>query len=880
MRPRSGLPRLAMWWLERRLPEAEREFFVGDLVESVAAASDRPALRRARRRVWREAFLCTFRRNCDLESTSFRRGVISDISLDLRIAVRRLRRTPGFTLATSLTLALGIGAACAIVAVARPALWGALPFTHADQIVIIREGSAGRTPSHIGFTTINDLARRVPGLGAVAAGTDAYAILNAPEGSVRLSGMRVTASWFEVMGVSLPFGRGFLPQEDRPGAARVVILTHQAWRTRFAARQDIVGSSVQLNDVAVQVAGVLPASYENVLLPGIEFLLPLRYTDTLPQACRDCRHLIAVGRVRPGTSVQEVSRQVESAFGEMRRLFPDQYERNSIVVTPLRAWMLEGVRGPLVALLGAALLLLLIALANAANLFVARGVQRSGEVALRLSLGASRWRVTRGMLLEAALVSLLGAFFGLALASSAVGTLVAIAPPSMPRIDQVRLEGTTAALALILALVMGLVTGLLPAALTHTRDLRGRISASARSVSPGGRDAVRRGLVVLEMAMALLLLGGAGILVRSVERLLAVDVGFATNERLTMALGVGGPRYTSDTTVFEVWRRLHETVRALPGVTAASLATQLPLTSDRDAYGLSWFPPNERTGAGGDAYRFAVTSDYARTMQLQVRRGRFLEATDRLGTAPVVVISEHVAQREVGDGDPIGLRLRIGGADTPLRTVVGVVNDVQHPTLDATEYGGIYLPLDQNHFADRHLRLIVHSTESHGSLTLRLRAAIAALDPGISVAEVASVVEIVSLTARQRLFARRLFEVFSVSALILAAVGIFALFAGMVGERRQEIAVRSALGASRAQILRHFLLQGLVLAASGVGIGVLGVLALGNALRPLVFGVSPRDPATLLAVSLGLAGIALLATWWPAFRASRVDAADALRGNQ
>jgi putative ABC transport system permease protein len=431
-----------------------------------------------------------------------------------------------------------------------------------------------------------------------------------------------------------------------------------------------------------------------------------------------------------------------------------------------------------------------------------------------------------------------------------------------------------------MAVAAGLVSGLIPAAAVRTRGLRAHLAGASRAVVRGGHDGLRRSLVVLEMAMALLLLGGAGILMQSVQRLLAVDVGFEATDRVTMALGIGGPRYEDDATVWQAWRSVHEAVLSVPGVTGASLTSQLPLSSDFDAYGLHWeSPPTRGPIDDSDAFRFAVTADYAQTMGVRVRRGRFLEPTDRAGSTPVLVISEGLARRTFGDQEVLGARVRIGGGDTPYRTVVGVVNDVQHPTLDAAQGGAVYLPLDQNAFADGQVRLVVRTTQSAPLVESAVRAVLRRIEPGISVAEVSPLEQVVGQSARQRRFARLLFQVFAGAAILLSAIGIFGVMSGMVSERTREIGVRTALGATPARILREFVRTGLALAAMGVAIGTVASLLLASALHSLVFGISPRDPATLAVVSLGVAVVALLATWWPARRATRLDASVALRSD-
>lgn len=871
-------PRLALWLLERRVPLHEREFLVGDLVEAFHDAPDTPHGRRAaRRRFWREALSASLRREHDHRAIPFSRGLVTDLGFDITLAVRRLRRTPGFTLATSLTLALGVGAAIAITAVARPVLWGALPFPDAERIVTLRERFGDGSLGRMGYETIADIGRRSSALAQVAAVRHWAPTLSEPSGAAQLTGLAVSATILDVLGVRVAMGRDFAPEDDRPDAAGVVIVSHQMWQQRFGGDTALLGRSITLGDVPAQVIGILPATYESVLLPRAELLRPLRYAPGVGSACRDCRHLQAIARLRDGAPTASAANDVSAIFEQLRGEYPQVYGSNGVAVTVLRDELTEATRVPLLALLGAAGLLLLIALANATNLFVARGIQRGGESTIRAALGASRWRLARGMLIEALLVSALGALFGLALAHAALGSLVALAPPSLPRIDQVRLDAGTTLLTIALAVLLGMVSGLLPALFTRTAGLRDRLATASRTVARGGHDALRRSLVVAELSLALLLLGGAGILVQSVRRLMAVEAGFATSDRLSVALSVTGARYENDESVWRAWRAVHEAVQGIPGVTAASLTSQLPLSSDFDGWGVRWDDERTAQDSEGDAFRFAVTADYATTMQLPLVSGRFFSEADGAASDRVVVINAQMAQRIFGDRNPLGARVQIGPTTGPWRTVVGVVGDVRHPALDADVSGQLYMPMEQNAFADAYVRLVVQSSLDPAVLTRAIRAAVATVDPGIPIGEIRTLDALVEGSAMQRRFAERLFQAFALAALVLAAVGIFGVLSGMVGERVREIGVRSALGASRRQILGHFLRQGGVLALAGIGIGVVGLAVLGGVLRPLVYGISPRDPVTIVVVSLGLGLVALTATLLPAWRASRVDAMEALR---
>ncbi|MFN8668030.1 MAG: ADOP family duplicated permease [Gemmatimonadaceae bacterium] len=874
-------PRLAMWLLEHRVPEHEREYLVGDLVEAFHETCAVEGPSRARRRFWREAIAASIRPHDDPNAIPFTRGLMSDIGFDLSLAARRLRRSPGFTLTASLTLALGVGAASAITAIARPALWGALPFREADRIVTLREGVQPGVASRVGYLTIDDIRRESTTLAKVAAVRDWSPTLSDGNQAVRLSGLAVSADFLDAMGVGVAEGRPFAPEEDRPGSATVVLLTHGAWLQHFGGDSSIVGRIVRLSDIEHRVVGILPASFESVLRPGAEIVRPLAYTDTSGSACRDCRHLQAIARLKDGVPLETARQEIDGLFLKMREAYPDKYGKTRLIVTPLRDQMVEQTRGPLLALLGAAALLLLIALANATNLFLARGVRRGTEATIRAALGANRWRLARSTLLEALLVSALGGLFGFALAHAALGGLLALAPSSLPRLDQVRLDAPMIGFVIGLVFLLGAISGLFPAFFMHDARLRDRLASSSRSVARGGHDLVRRSLVVSELALALLLLFGAGILVQSVQRLLAVDVGFATDDRLAFSLSATGTRFESDDVVRQLWRDVLQRVSAIPGVTSATMTSQLPLSSDFDTWGAHW----ERTasdagsagGTDGDVFRFAVTPEYARTMGLHLVAGRFLEPGDVTGGDNAVVINEALAQRRFGDRSPLGERLRIGPPDAALRTVVGVVSDVRHPSLDLGIPPQLYLPIDQNAFADAFVRLVVQSSTEPDALIRQVREAVRSVNSAVPVGEVTSLSALVDRASSQRRFAERLFRSFALAALALAAVGIFGVFSGMVGERVREIGVRSALGATREQILGHFLSQGSGLAVAGIAIGVVGASLLGEALRPLVYGISPRDPVTISVVALALGVVALASTMGPAWRASRIEAMEALR---
>jgi putative ABC transport system permease protein len=870
-----------MWLLRQRIPAHEQEFFIGDLVETFrAAATTRESERKARRRFWREALWVCVRRPRELQSMQAgiaRGGPMKDLGMDIRLTIRRLYRTPGFTVAASLTLAIGMGAAVSIYSLARPALWGQLPLQRADRIVTLRERFPDGTTGRLGYTTIMDLGRASRSVAAVAAVSNWGPTLTEEGSAEPLLGSSVSHAFFDVMGVRPALGRVFLADEDRPGVPPSVILSHDLWLRRFGGDPNIVGRTIRLSEIEYPVVGILPANFEGLLESGIDVLRPLRYADTLSQACRSCRHVQAVARLRDGVSHAAARAELASTFERLRVEYPDEYGRNGFVVTSLRDKLTEGVRGALYALLGASALLLLIALANVANLHVARAVWRGSETAIRTALGASRWRLLRGSLLEGWLVALVGAAAGTGLAYAATRAIKAMAPFGLPRAAQVRVDLSVCVFALALSLLVGAACGFVPALVARGSVSR-RLGAVSRTVARGGRDAIRRGLVIGEVSLALVLVGGAGILIQSVQRLLRVDVGFDTTNRVSMMLAVLGPRYADDAVVWQTWRAVHDAVRRVPGIRAVSLTSQLPMSSDFDGWGIHLESRQRNPAEAGDAFRFAVTPDYAATMGLRVLRGRFLQSGDDATSERVVVINEYMAQRDFGTRDPIGERLRIGGGDgAPMRTIVGVVSDVQHNGLDSGPSGQVYLPFDQNAFGDAFMRLVVHAAGEPMALMPELRRAIESVDNRIPVSQVSKLDALIESGAAQRRLAQRLFMLFGISALVLAAVGIFGVISGMVRERTREIGVRTALGASPSHILGHFLRQGLVLAVAGIAVGTGAALLLGASLRPLVYGISTRDPLTLGLVALVLGVVAMAATLLPAWRGSRLDPVMALR---
>ena len=794
---------------------------------------------------------------------------------DLRHGARVLRCAPLFTAFCTLTLGLAIGAAAAIFSVADPLLLEPLPYAKPAQLVMVWERSDEGERTNTGFTTFDDL-RRAAGTLASAAAVGSWDPTLSEGEAERLVGQRVSANFFGTLGVRPAIGRDFAAAEDVAGRTNVVILSHGLWQRRFGGDSSIVGGTVRLDGDPYLVAGVLPATFESVLNPAAQIWRVLGYDVSQPWACRTCRHLRMVARVRDGVSREAAGAELNRLSAALFAEHPTDYNEAGLLVTPMRDEVTRDVRPVLFAVLGAVGLVLLIAVVNVANLQLARAIRREGEMAIRAALGAGRARLARQFLAEGLLLAVLGGVAGVVLASLLLPALLARVPAELPRQGDIRLDGAVLAATAALTLLLGLVVGLVPAWHGGRAALFGALRDGGRS--GGGRRTLRSGLVVGEVALALVLLVGAGLLGRSLVRLLSVDTGFDARQLLTLEVQATGPAYDSASAVYANRDRLRATVAALPGVTAVATASQLPLSGSVDEYGVRVQdrPATELQIASGTD-RYVVAGDFLRAMGIHLLRGRALAATDRESTPPVVVVSQSLARGLWLGEDPIGRRVQIGGFDSPWREVVGVVGDVRHSGLDATVTQQIYVPERQWQWADAVATLLVRTAGDPAALAPTVQRVARAVDPSQPVMRLRTMEQVVAASTAQRRLALTLFAAFAGVALLLAAFGIYGVLASLVAERGREIGVRTALGATPGDTLRLVMAHGARLAGLGLLLGVAGALALGRLLQGLLYGVRPGDPLTLAAVAALLALVAGLACLIPALRALRVSPMVALR---
>jgi putative ABC transport system permease protein len=874
-------PRLAVALLERCLPAEVREAFVGDLHECFhQVIVPARGLRRARYWYWREALRAPFtltQRAAAPAPLPPGDHPMRRLLFDLRYAVRLLGRAPGFTALVTLTLALGIGATTAIFSAVYPTLFAPLPYPDPDRIVLVWEREQDGARSNMGWETFHDLTEQSRSFAALTALGTWQPVISGGTAPDRLEGQRVSPGFLRVLGVPPALGRDFIPEDDARDAERVTILSHALWQSRFGGDSSLVGRGIMLDGVRFTVIGVMPAGFENVLEPRAQLYTPLRYDATLAWACRSCRHLRVAGRLRAGVSPDAAEHELAALSHRMVMDHPTDYPAEGMLVPTLHEEVASGVRPALLAVLGAVGLLLLIACANVTNLLLARAAEREGEFSLRTALGAARGRVVGQLLTEGAVLVALGALAGIVVAIAAVRGIVALSPAQLPRLGAIHVGGPILLFTLAVTCIVALAVGLVPALHAARGDLHDALKrGSSRSVAR--RHLTRGVLVVSEVGLALTLLVGSGLLLRSMSRLLAVSPGFDPAGLLTLQVQAAGPRFENDTVTRAYFDQVLQAVRAVPGVEQAAFTNQLPLSNDFDAFGVhSESHPSANPADDPSAHRYAVSAGYLETMRIPLLRGRPIEDRDRAGAPLVALVSQAFARRFWKDEDPIGQRIRMGGNDGPWRTIIGITGDVKQVSLSAEQPNGVYLPESQWLWADNALTIVVRTRGAPEALVPAVRSAIWSVDRDQPIVRIARMDRLVAATAAQRRFIMVLFEAFAAVALVLAAAGIYGVLSGSVTERFREIGVRSALGASRAQIVGMILRQGIVLTAIGVGVGLAAAVGLTGVLRTLLFDVSRLDVVTFATVTAGLFVVALAACLLPAWRAARVDPMETLR---
>jgi len=804
---------------------------------------------------------------------------VNTVIADLRYAARRLRRAPAFTAVAVVTLSVGIGAATAIFSAIRAVLLDPLPYPHADRIVTISDTTVNGEPLNITFGTYLEVARRSRAFEALAPFKAWQPTLVGGTEPERLSGERVGAEFFRTLGVAPLMGRDFRADDDRPGAADVVILSYELWRRRFGSDPAILGRSIALDGQSLQVVAVMPAGFENILAPSTEVWAPLQYKTIFePQSREWGHHLRLLGRLREGVVLDSARQELNQIALAPVAAFPRvPWARltGGFITTSMQADMTRGVRSMLIDVFVGVILLLAIACVNVTNLLLARGGQRRGEFAMRAALGAGRWRLFRQLLTESLLLSVLGGALAMVVATVALGTLVALAPAGLPRAAAIRLDAVVFAFGFLVAALVGMVVGLVPAASAARQDLRASTQETSRRAG-SSHHRLRRVLVVAEVAVALVLLTAAGLLFRSIQNVFAVPLGFDSSALLTMQVQQPGGTDRSEAMRSSFYTRTVEAVRELPGVSGAAFTSLLPLSGDIDVYGVH-FQTDPKASDDGAAMRYAVTAGYFELMGIPLRSGRPLNERDTAASPRAVVVNEGFARRKFPGRDALGQRLRFGSPEGAWYTIVGVVGDVRQSPLDAGPPDAIYVTPEQWHWVDTSMTVVVRSHGDAAALAAMLRRAIWSVDKDVPIVRVATMSVLAERAVADRRFALVLFEAFGIAALILVTTGVYGVLSGSVTERTHEIGVRSALGASPRKVVALVVRDGLAVGVAGVVVGLAGAAMATRAMGALLFGLSPLDPITYVAVVLLLLGAAVVACAAPAYRAASIDPCIALR---
>ncbi|WP_224368085.1 ABC transporter permease [Hyalangium versicolor] len=836
------------------------------------------------------------RRECEEESgareQSARRAELWDsLWQDVRYALRSLRRSPGFLAAAVLTLALSIGANTAIFSIVEGVLLKPLPYPHPERLVALftRMPGIGADRFSISQPELEDFRQARDTFSAFSGLDWEYFNVSTGEGEPeRLAGVQVEASMFEVLGVVPSLGRRFTAEEDVPGKDQVVVVTHGFWKRRLGANPAVIGSPLWMDGVSRTIIGVLPEDFE---FRDAQFLVPLAL-GPLDPARRSAHSLGALGRLAPGVTLEQAQTALSTLAGRLVETYPEHYPTRlgfDALVISLREQWVGGVSEALLLLLGAVLLVQLIACANVANLLLARGEARQHELAVRTALGASRWRIVRQLLTESLVLGVGGGLGGLMLAQWGVDALLALADGMLPRATQAQVDLSALGVTMGIAIVSGLAFGLLPALQATRSDPREALQGAGKGFTAGLRRLrARNVLVVTEVALAVTLVAGAGLLLRSFWALSHVEPGFDAERVLTLDLSLPSAQYEKGPQVARFYRELLERLRAVPGVESVAATSGLPMGGSRATWDVDIEGQTLAAGEVGPSPNFlAVTPDYFRAMGIRVMKGRNFSAEDDGPRLEVAVVNELAARAMWPGEDPLGKRFRVrsspGREPFPWMTVIGVVANVRAQSLKdeaRAEYYLLHGPLgDARDAANRAMTVVLRTSLSPTSLAEPARRTVRELDSKLAVANVRTLEQVAMRTASRTRFTALLLALFGGAGILLAAVGIYGVLAFTVVQRTREMGVRIALGASRASVLRLVVGQGLRLTAVGLALGVGVALGMGYLLRSMLFGVSAADPLTFLGVVTVLGAVALLSSYLPARRATGVDPVTALRSD-
>ena len=805
-------------------------------------------------------------------------STVSQAFRDLRHGARVLLGSPGFTVAAVAALAIGIGANTAIFAVVNTLLIQPLPYKDPDRLAVVWEHNLPRDRRNNVVSPGNYLHWRE--MNSVFAEMSivsmtfraAYTGDGEPE---EVKQQIVNATLFPMLGVNAALGRVFTREEDRPDSSRFVLLSDRFWRRRFAADPNIINRSIRLSGNLFTVVGVMPPGF-SILDKNVDIWVPPGFTaeSRTPKG----RWAMVVARVKDGVTFKQAQDDMTRVASHLSVMFPDFDTGWTARVVALKEQLTGDVRPALLVLVGAVGFVLLIACANVANLLLARATTRHRELAVRAALGADRARLIRQLLTESLLLSVVGGAAGLALAWWALSLLRSVVAANLPiqRLEFVGISGWVLLFACVAALGSGLLFGLIPAFTAAGISLTDALREGGRTGTGRRGRRVRHGLVVIEMALALVLLVGAGLLVRSFQSLMHVHPGFDPSRTLTMRVTLPSSSYQRDTQIIPFFDRVFERIGTLPGVQAAGGVSYLPLNGLGSATNFS-IEGMEKPRAGDEPVSevMVVTHEYFKAMGIPLLRGRLFDGRDTAPNTRRVIVTEALVKKYFGGRDPIGQRIVLGWYNEGPDEIIGVVGDVHSVSLELEPRGATYLPPAR--FAYPFLSVVVKSSAGGLSLAPAIVNAVHELDANVPVSEIRSMSEVMEVSTTERRLTMLLLMIFSIVALVLASVGIYGVIGYSVTQRTQEIGIRMALGAQRRDVLRMVVGNAMLLALVGIALGATGAFVLTRLMTKLLFSVEPQDPATFIVVALLLAAVAALASYLPGRRATHVDPLTALR---
>jgi putative ABC transport system permease protein len=808
-------------------------------------------------------------------------ATLDEMRGDLIFAARILRKNPGFTAAAVLTLALGIGANTAIFSLCNAVLFRALPYSDPDRVVMLWERLRGQKPMTVApanFVDWRNASRSFSDMAAV--NPNSGFTLGSRNEPVRLTGAAVSASLFPLLGIRFAIGRSFLPEEDRPGQDRVAILSHRVWQQRFGADREIAGKTITLNDAVYNVAGVLPHDFQFATNAAdfqarsqVDVWVPLALD--LDKLKRGTHPLRVVAKLKPGVTLARAQAELDVVGANLARMYPEDNRDRGIIAVPIAEQVTANVRIALEALLVAVGLVLLIACANVANLLLSRAAVRQREMAVRTALGASWRRLVQQLLTESLLLAAMGGVAGISISLLAIRAVAPLLPADLSRAAGIGVDARMLEFTAGISLVTGILFGLGP--LLGTKRVNpGESLKQTNRVAGGSQSGLRSALAVSQIAIAIVLLIGAGLMARSFWALMHVAPGFRTDDILTARLSLPRTRYPDNRRIAAFERQVLEGLHGRPGIQSAGFATYLPLSGSDNgwAFFIEGQPPLPVGTFNFAKYR-PVSEGYFETLGIRLLRGRFFSGADSADSPWVVVINESMARLYWGSKDPIGTRLHFAG---PIwRTVVGVVGDVHHEGLDGEPSAEMYMPVDQAANVENGPTIVVRTELSASAAAAAVREAISKFDHEFPVDRIETMEQLLSRSVAQPRFRTLILLAFSILSLVMASIGIYGVMNYLVIQRTREFGIRLSLGATRGDLLRLVLGRAAILIGIGTCLGLSGAIVLVRFIAKLLFQTPAMDAMTFAIVPVVLVAVAMLASFLPARRATRVDPIVALR---